>query len=54
MKSGKALMIAGLLVTGLAFNTQFARAQGAGSLDTTFGTNSMVSTTFNNQTVTPI
>jgi uncharacterized delta-60 repeat protein len=54
MKRGKALTIAGLLVTGLAFNTQFARAQAAGSLDTTFGTGGTVTTTFSGQTVTPI
>ena len=54
MKNGKALTIAGLLVTGLAFHTQFARAQAAGSLDTTFGTGGTVTTTFSGQTVTPI
>jgi uncharacterized delta-60 repeat protein len=54
MRSGKALTIAGLLVTGLAFNAQFARAQAAGSLDTTFGTKGTVTTTFTGQTVTPI
>ena len=54
MRSGKALTIAGLLVTGLAFNTQFARAQAAGNLDTTFGTGGTVTTTFSGQTVTPI
>jgi uncharacterized delta-60 repeat protein len=54
MRSGKALTIAGLLVTGLAFNTQFALAQAAGSIDTTFGTKGTVTTTFTGQTVTPI
>jgi uncharacterized delta-60 repeat protein len=54
MRSGKALTIAGLLVNGLAFNAQFARAQAAGSLDTTFGTKGTVTTTFTGQTVTPI
>jgi len=54
MKNGKALTIAGLLVTGLAFHTQFARAQAAGSPDTTFGTGGTVTTTFSGQTVTPI
>jgi uncharacterized delta-60 repeat protein len=54
MKSCKALTIAGLLVTGLAFNNQFARAQAAGSLDTTFGTGGTVTTTFSGQTLTPI
>ena len=54
MKSGKALTIAGLLVTGLALGTQFAQAQAAGSLDTAFGTGGTVTTTFSGQTVTPI
>ena len=54
MKSGKAIMIAGLLALGLAFDTQFAQAQTAGSLDTTFGTGGTVITTFSDQTVVPI
>jgi uncharacterized delta-60 repeat protein len=54
MKIGKGLTIAGLLVTGLALNTQVARSQAAGSLDTTFGTGGTVTTTFSGQTVTPI
>lgn len=54
MKSGKAIMIAGLLALGLAFDTQFDQAQAAGSLDTTFGTGGTVITTFSDQTVVPI
>jgi uncharacterized delta-60 repeat protein len=54
MQSGKAIMIAGLLALGLAFDTQFAQAQAAGSLDTTFGTGGTVITTFSDQTVVPI
>ena len=54
MKRSTAFMIAGLLVIGLAFNTQFARSQAAGSLDTAFGTNGIVTTTFSGQTVAPI
>lgn len=54
MKSCKALTIAGLLITGLALNNQFARAQEAGSLDITFGTGGTVTTTFSGQTVKPI
>jgi len=54
MKSGKVITIAGLLALGLAFDTQFAQAQTAGSLDTTFGTGGTVTTTFSGQTVVPI
>jgi len=54
MKTRTALPIAGLFVTGLAFGTQFAQAQAAGSLDTTFGTGGTATTTFSGQTVTPI
>lgn len=54
MKSGKTMMIAGLLVLGLAFDTQFAQAQAAGSLDTSFGIGGTITTTFSGQTVVPI
>jgi uncharacterized delta-60 repeat protein len=54
MKSRKGITIAGLLVLGLAFDTQFVQAQAAGSLDTTFGTGGTVTTTFSGQTVVPI
>src|SRR5580658_6481974 len=46
MKSSKTMMIAGLLVLGLAFDRQFAQAQAAGSLDTTFGVGGTITTTF--------
>jgi uncharacterized delta-60 repeat protein len=54
MKSSKTMMIAGLLVLGLAFDTQFAQAQAAGSLDTSFGIGGTITTTFSGQTVVPI
>jgi len=54
MKSSKTMMIAGLLVIGLAFDTQFAQAQSAGSLDTSFGIGGTITTTFSGQTVVPI
>jgi uncharacterized delta-60 repeat protein len=54
MKSSKTMMIAGLLVLGLAFDRQFAQAQAAGSLDTTFGVGGTITTTFSGQTVVPI
>ena len=41
MQSGKAIMITGLLALGWRL-TQFAQAQAAGSLDTTFGTGGTV------------
>jgi hypothetical protein len=54
MKRGTPLTIAGPFVIGLAFDIQFAQAQAAGSLDATFGTNGIVTTTFCGQTMMPI
>jgi hypothetical protein len=39
---------------GLVFGMPFVQAQTAGSLDKTFGTGGVVTTTFNNQTIVPI
>jgi uncharacterized delta-60 repeat protein len=54
MKSSTALTMAGLLVLGLVFDTHYAQAQAAGSLDTGFGTGGTVTTTFSGQTILPI
>ena len=54
MKSSKGIALAGLLMLGLAFHTQLAQAQAAGTLDTTFGTAGTVTTTFTTTTLVPI
>lgn len=47
-------MIAVLFAIGSAFCVNVTYGQAAGSLDTTFGTGGVVTTTFTGQTVTPI